>query len=153
MDIFPIPDAAVTPQTPFVDMHAWQWAKTQARADVDVFKYLKHLGFIVGTHRISEEQFTALRYCFDTFHRTAPHISTPLQFTECFAPCSGPGGYYVKDKPGRWTPKPVIVSTLIGAGWIYDVGPSTTYFEIIKGRLFAKYQGIIGSRCLVELSE
>lgn len=153
MDLFPIPGAAVTAQTPFVDMHAWQWAKTQARVDVDVFKYLQALGFIVGTHRITEDQYQALRYCFEAFHRIAPHINAPMRFAECFTQCAGHGGYSVLEKPGRWMPAPIILDTLGAAGWIYDPAPENTYFRIINGRLFAQYQAIIGSRCLVEISE
>jgi hypothetical protein len=39
------------------------------------------------------------------------------------------------------------------AGWIYDVQPETTYFQVINGKLWAKYQQIIGSRALVEVTE
>jgi hypothetical protein len=76
-----------------------------------------------------------------------------MHFTECFAQCTGSDGYSVWDKPGRWAPTPIILDTLTGAGWIYEPAPENTYFQIINGRLFAKYQQIIGSRCIVEISE
>ena len=37
------------------------------------------------------------------------------------------------------------------AGWIYYVHPSTTYFEVIWGRLYAKYQHIPGSRYICDI--
>jgi hypothetical protein len=40
-----------------------------------------------------------------------------------------------------------------GTGWIYDVHPSTTYFEVIEGRLYAKYQHILGSRYICDISD
>lgn len=39
------------------------------------------------------------------------------------------------------------------AGWIYHVDPETTMFEITNGRLYAKYQQILGSRFICHIKE
>ena len=42
---------------------------------------------------------------------------------------------------------------VVEAGWIYRVHPSSTYFKVIEGRLYAKYQQIIGSRYICDIIE
>lgn len=138
---------------PFTQMHVWQWARTVPRADVDVFNYLDSLGFVIGQDKCTEQEFEILKYACDAFHRTAPHIAECLTFSECFTEASTPGAFWVQGKPGRYHPRPAILEALQGAGWIYDITPETTYFAVINGRLFAKYQQIIGSRCIVQLRE
>lgn len=143
-----------TDQTPFDQMHIWQWALTQTRANVDPFKYLDSLCFVVGTDRLTEDQFDRLRYACDAFHVHAPRMPA-APFADLFrkaGPKDSGQSFWVQEKPGRWIPAPSIVECLQASGWIYDITPDTTFFQIIGGnRLFAKYQTIIGSRFLCEV--
>jgi hypothetical protein len=143
-----------TDQTPFDQMHIWQWALTQTRANVDPFKYLDSLWFVVGTDRLTEDQFDRLCYACDAFHVHAPRMPA-APFADLFrkaGPKDSGQSFWVQEKPGRWIPAPSIVECLQASGWIYDITPDTTFFQIIGGnRLFAKYQTIIGSRFLCEV--
>ena len=139
-----------TNQTPFHAMHVWQWAKAQPRAKVTIHDYLAALGFIVGTDRLTEEDYRTLDHVIEAFHRVAPHISEPLTFADAFA---AGGTYYVQGMEGRFTPSARILAALVAAGWIYEPAPENTYFQIVNGMLWAKYQQIIGSRCLAELAQ
>ena len=134
----------LTDQTPFAEMHVWGWAKGQPRANVKITKYLDSLGFVVGRDRLTEAQYQTLDYAIKHFHRVYPHVASPLTFAECFT--EAPTGFYVQGKPGRYSLEPKLREALDAAGWIYEVSPETTYFEILNGILWAKYQQIIGSR-------
>jgi len=137
--------------TPFCDLHVWQWAQTVPRADVSIGKYLDSLGFVVGTDRLTESEYDVLSHACEHFHRVAPHAAS-MKFGDAFKPDES--GFYVRGKPGRYALAPVLRDALEGAGWIYDIQPETTYFELMPdGRLIAKYQQIIGSRVLCEILE
>lgn len=151
---FPIPGECAD-DTPFERMHVWQWALMQPRAKVGMREYLQSLGFVIGTHRLSEGDYKRLDYAINAFHRIAPRMPA-RPFAELFSPAThAPGaGFYVSHRPGRWVPSPELVQCLRDAGWIYDITPDSTYFEVIGGnRLFAKYQQIIGSRFLCVVTE
>lgn len=143
--MFTIP-GPLTDRTPFAEMHVWGWAKSQPRANIELTKYLDSLGFVVGRDRLTEAQYQTLEYAIDTFHRVYPHFAKPLSFSEALTESAA--GFYVQGKPGRYSLEPKLHETLDAAGWIYEVSPETTYFEIINGILWAKYQQIIGSRPL-----
>ncbi len=136
---------------PFEHLHVWQWAKGQPRADVAVRNYLKSVGFALGQDRLTPEDLKTLEYAIDHFHRTEPHMAGPVPFSEVLTPA--PEGFYVQGKPGKFALSKSARSALEGAGWIYDVQPDNTYFQVIHGKLWAKYQQIIGSRALVEVTE
>jgi hypothetical protein len=139
---------------PFEELHAWQWAGNQPRARVDIFTYLSDLGFVKGRDKITSEEFDILKYAFDAFHRTAPHYPGRVKLSEALRPLpDGAPGFYLQGHAGRYALAPELSEALTQAGWIYDVKPDTTYFQVIRGRLFAKYQQIIGSRCLCEVAE
>jgi hypothetical protein len=136
---------------PFEHLHVWQWAKSQPRPDVDLMKYLDSVGFALGRDRLTPEDLKTLDYAIDHFHRTEPHMPGPVPFSEVLTPA--PQGFYVQGKPGKFALSKSARSALEGAGWIYDVQPDNTYFQVIHGKLWAKYQQIIGSRALVEVTE
>ena len=113
-------------------------------------RYLDSLGFIVGTHRITEEQFKILEYVEDTWFRFTPY-HTPMRLSECFDD-SAPS-FYVNGLEVRKGITRELRDAVAEAGWIYDVSPYTTYFEIINGKLYAKYQQILGSRFICKIVE
>lgn len=135
---------------PMEKLHFWQWARAQPRNRVDILTYLSDIGFILGADKLEESQYNTLDIVCDYFHRVAPHLPAPLRLTQAFAPG---GEFYVEGLPGRYTPCPAIVDALQSAGWIYDISPETTYFSVSKGKVWAKYQQIIGQRCLCEVIE
>jgi hypothetical protein len=152
MTAFTIP-GPLTPETPFERMDFWNWAKGQPREKVCAFEYLAHLGFVVGFHRITPEQLQCLEYAADTFHRTMPHYQHELTFSQIFTPAEC-GGFYVVGCSGRFSlVNAAFRSALVNSGWIYEVTPESTYFEVINGRVFAKYQQIIGSRAVCFFKE
>lgn len=152
---FKIP-GELTGETPFTKTHPWQWATDQeTRATVTLENYLVSIGFITGTDRLSETDHDNVSLILKAWHRTAPHMK-PRTFSECFVPGAGPG-YYIQGMNDRRQIAQDIRMALFGAGWVYDVNPETTYFQVITqdtGRrvLFAKYQTIIGSRAICEIT-
>lgn len=153
--LFTLP-GPMTAETPFTEFHAWQWAQHQKRDRVDVFNYLAELGFVKGKHRITPEQFELLRVVIDMFHRVAPRMDGIHAFADLLTPATSideQTSFYVQGKPGRYVPSDALVAALVDAGWVYAVRPQTTYFAIINGKVFAKYQQIIGSRVLAQLKD
>ena len=140
---------------PFRELHAWGWAQRQPRARVNISDYLADAGFVLGRDRLTPEDYDTLSAVFDHFHRVAPHLPGRVSFADAMRPAAdGESGFYVQGKPGRYVPSDDIRAALIGAGWIYDVEPETTYFSIgANGILWARYQQIIGSRPIVEIVE
>ena len=113
-------------------------------------RYLESLGFVVGEHRLTEEQVEILGCVEDVwFHMTPYH--TPMRLSECFD--DGTPSYYVKGLGKCHGITIELRDAVAEAGWIYDVTPDTTYFEIINGRLYAKYQQILGSRFICKILE
>lgn len=143
--------APISADIPMSDLHVWQWAKGQPRAEVKVMNYLESVGFALGRDRLTPEDLKTLKYAIDHFHRTEPHMPGPVPFSEVLTPA--PQGFYVQGKPGKFALSKSARSALKEAGWIYDVQPDNTYFQVINGKLWAKYQQIIGSRALVEVTE
>ena len=138
---------------PFTQLHVWQWAKTQARGDVQVLKYLAALGFHMGVDRLDPDDYKTLEYAIEAFHRCAPHLPGVHPLSAVLPRADG-DGFYCRGIPHRVNPSDELRATLVGAGWIYEVTPESTYFEILPGgRLFARYQQIIGSRFLCEVTE
>lgn len=115
-----------------------------------MMKYLASLGFVVGKHRLTEEQFQILEYVEDVWFQWTPY-HTPMSLSECFD--DSEPSFYVKGLEGRKGITRELRDAVAEAGWIYDVTPDTTYFEIINGRLYAKYQQILGSRFVCRIKE
>jgi hypothetical protein len=149
--ILPAPfDASI----PFTQLHVWQWAKTQAREDVQILNYLAALGFRMGVDRLDTDDYKTLEYAIDAFHRCAPRIDGVRPLSAVLPAATGPEGFYCRGLPHRVNPSDELRAALAAAGWIYDVAPESTYFEILPGgRLFARYQEIIGTRFLCEVTE
>lgn len=133
--------------TNFDKMHFWAWASAQEkRNDVTINNYLDSLDFVVGQDKLTDGEYTTLNFAVETWHRTTPWIREVLKFNELFTPADE-GGYYVFGAAKRYYPTQKVIDAIHEAGWIYNVNPMTTYFEIIQGnRLYAKYQQVIGSR-------
>ena len=62
--------APIRDDIPMSDLHVWQWAKGQPRAEVKVINYLKSVGFALGRDRLTPEDLKTLQYATDHFHRT-----------------------------------------------------------------------------------
>ena len=119
-------------------------------------KYLEELGFVVGTHKVSERDLDTLKVVFDTWCLVTPYFK-PCKFGDLF---TNGTHYHLSGaesrgivKPWRTNITPTLKNMVENAGWIYEVEPNTTYFELNGNRLFAKYQQILGSRflcCILE---
>ncbi len=152
-DTFKLP-APIGADVPFGELHVWQWCRGEARNRIGVRNYLESLGFVMGRDKITPDDFEILQSAIDHFHRVAPHFPQPVKLSDALRPVAdGAPGFYVVGMPGRYSLAPELCEALKGAGWIYDVIPETTYFEIVRGLLWAKYQTIIGSRALCEVKE
>lgn len=112
-------------------------------------KYLESLGFVVGEDKITEDQHRILDYVEETWFRLTPY-HLPMTWDECFVPGDA---YYVQGVDGRRNLTPALKAAVEQSGFIYDVTPSTCYFEVINGRLYAKYQQILGSRFICTVKE
>lgn len=143
----------VTPTEPLVDDPFYAWLEANAKKgdrinDMDrICTYLAEQGFIEGTHKISEEALKILNYVLETWYRCTPWGGT-MKLSECFTPGAA---YYVKGLPDRMEVTASLNALLNESGWIYNVSPDTTYFEIIGDCLYAKYQQILGSRFLCRI--
>lgn len=152
---FVIPGVPLTDTTVFSTMHFFEWAGDIDRRLVTVRYYLRSQGFIAGTHTITDEEFDILNSAVQVFHNSWPYMKGRRKFSELFTEAKQDEhpGFWVRDKPGRWWPSAELKNALVSAGWVYDVIPSTTYFEIINGKLWAKYQAILGSRPMAMIEE
>ena len=143
----------VTPTEPFVDDPFYAWLEANAKKgdqinDMDrICTYLAEQGFIKGTHKISEETLKILNYVLETWYRCTPYGGT-MKLSECFIQGDT---YYVAGFPHRSGITPALKTWIEESGWIYEVSPDTTYFEIIGDCLYAKYQRILGSRFLCRI--
>jgi hypothetical protein len=121
--------------------------------------WVKFLGFRVGEDALSPGDLSTLHVVEEHWWRYSPrfgahtwgslfseagHLVRDLPNEQFFV--TGPGrcsGYYKVTQELR--------DMITEAGWIYNVHPSTTYFEVIEGRLYAKYQQILGSRYICDI--
>lgn len=151
----------VAPDEPMRDDPFWAYLETHAAkgcriSDMTHIKmYLATLGFVHGEHRISEEDMNTLKNIAHYWYETCPW-TPPKRMDELFCD-SGPHGL------SFWLRKPedargchtgittLLIRLITESGWVYGVTPSTTYFEIIDDRLYAKYQSILGSRFICRL--
>lgn len=113
-------------------------------------RYLESLGFVIGQDRITEGQHKTLNYVLEVWFRCMPY-HLPMTLGECFTPGTD---FHVRGIEGdQHNITPELKKAVEGAGWIYAVEPSTTYFEVNGGRLFAIYQQILGSRFICTIKE
>lgn len=62
-------------------------------------------------------------------------------------------GFHISSKAGKFTATKKLQELLEDRGLVYQLNPFNFYFEIINKRLFIKYQYLIGSRLICNLSE
>ena len=111
--------------------------------------YLGELGFVRGKNRVSEEQLQTLKYVHEIWCQFTPFFE-PKARADLFD--SSEPTYYIHGY-GRSGATCELVKMVRETGWIYEVTPDTTYFEILDGRLYAKYQQIIGSCFICRIKE
>lgn len=122
--------------------------------DNTIRAYLESLGFVVGRDYITEEQHKTLEYVADTFYRCEPETVETPKFFELFTTGGQASMFYVQGKEGKFCLSEKLINLLSTSGWIYEPHPDNTFFEVTEdGRLFAKYQQIIGSRFLCRLAK
>ena len=143
----------VSMHEPLIDDPFYAWLNENVDrgnpGDSLLIRYLKSQGFIVGEHRITEEQAQILCYVEEAWFRCTPY-HTPMSLDEMFVPGDA---YCVSGLDHRCNITPELISAVANAGWIYPVEPNTTYFEINDGRVYAKYQQILGSRFICRVRE
>lgn len=150
---------------PLVEHPYYQWLT----ANVDrkegghsrMLDWIKLLGFRVGEDALSPEDVQTLHFVEEHWWRCSPWFK-PHTWGSLFSEVghlvravpdeqvlvTGPGrcsGYYKVTQKLR--------DMVAEANWVYNVHPSTTYFEIIEGRLYAKYQRILGSRYICDIAD
>lgn len=148
---------------PLVAHPLYQWLS----ANVDrnegghsrMLDWIKGLGFRVGEDALSPEDVQTLRFVEDYWWRYSPRFK-PHTWGSLFSEVGHlvrvtPDEQFFVTGPGRCHGYYKITQKLrdmvAEAGWIYNVHPSTTYFEVIEGRLYAKYQHIVGSRYICDI--
>ncbi len=156
MEFFNIPGFPIDDQAPVNTLHIWKWLdqipNEELKQKATLLCYLESHGFIKGQHKITEDEIRTLDDTLDNWWRTLPCVRRPCRFEELFTPAKDNElSYWVRGREGRYVLNPEAETALISRGWVYSVHPETTYFEIIKNRVYAKYQTIIGSRKLANL--
>lgn len=154
---FKIPGAPLSGDTKFCDMHVWQWAEQQPRKalHLTLTGYLSSIGFVAGRDAITEHEYDTLSAALDIYQRTAPHLKGTHALYDLIRPAgSNEGGYMVigAERGTRYVVVPGVLTALRNAGWVYSINPTTTYFEVSNGVLWAKYQDILGSRPLARVT-
>lgn len=113
-----------------------------------IVEYLKYTGFIVGDDELADDDYKFLKFILDHWFDNTPEHNAPCNFDELFIM---PGNFYILGKACRYAISPKLREIVNTSGWIYNIDPSTTYFQLIDDRLFAKYQSILGSRFLCRI--
>lgn len=117
--------------------------------------WVKLLGFRVGEDALSPGDLSTLHVVEEHWWRCSPRFK-PHSDKDLFTlPTKGADKFFIQgpahDEFLGITHK--LRTMVMAAGWIYGVYPSTTYFEVIEGRLYAKYQQILGSRYICDISD
>ena len=121
-----------------------------SREHPEWYYYLTDIGFNVDIHIVSEENLKSLEYIENYWFNCTPYFE-PKYKAELFY-----SGFHQGELPGIISAEfatPELVQMVIHAGWVYNVTPETTYFKVINGYLFAKYQCIIGSRRICKVKD
>lgn len=113
-----------------------------------ILNYLGEQGFVRGKHRVGERQFKILKYVIEVWCLNTPGFK-PKTRAELFNNSSPT--YYVSGERLGITPE--LKRMVAEMGWTYHVSPDTAMFEITNGRLYAKYQQIIGGRFICYIKE
>jgi hypothetical protein len=112
--------------------------------------YLESLGFKLGTDKLKEDDYKFLKHVLDHSFYSLPECKEALSFNDLFAPSRE--GFYIFNKQGQFNASKKLLDIVENSGWIYNVSPDTTYFELNGNRLFAKYQHILGSRFICNIT-
>lgn len=112
--------------------------------------YLMDIGFDVNIHIVTEESLNILKNIEAYWFCCTPYFE-PKSKAELFYHdfSKGVDSNFISLEFAT----PELAQMVIDSGWIYDVIPETTYFEITNGYLFAKYQRIIGSRRICKIKD
>ena len=146
-------------QLPMVELPFWQWLiakgkgtmrQTQKNGLDYVVDYLTEHGFSEGHDTVETDLLETLLNVFKHFWDVAPETA-PIKLSTAVK--ENENGFYVDglDYKKRYMVAPHIIKALKSAGWVYNVWPSTTYFSVVNGKVFAKYQQILGQRCMFEV--
>ena len=139
-------------KTPLSQLHVWQWADKQPnRRDVHLTNYLTSIGFTIGVDRLTKDKYELLRLAIEEWHRCGPIIRTPKFFEEVFDTTGGPFSFYEKNHKGCKVGLLESTRAALQECWIYQLHPDNCYFELINGKVWAKYNQILGSKPLVVL--
>ena len=142
---------------PLVEHPFYQWLT----ANVDpkegghsrMLDWIKLLGFSVGDDALSPEDVQTLRFVEDYWWRYSPRYK-PQHAKDLFTVCGTDTESFYFCGPHLHEFRSItqkLRNMVVEANWIYNVHPSTTYFEVIEGRLYAKYQQILGSRYICDI--
>lgn len=137
--------------------YAWLDAKEEKQNIFieSIFEYVESLGYDKDKHELGEDNFNTLRYVFDVYHSSYEPLH-PKRLRDLFnimdkdsSSNRGNKIYWIRNDDGedlQGKLKPKFKEFLNKLGVIYELSPDNYYFEIIKGKLFIRYQYIIGSR-------
>ena len=118
-----------------------------SREHPEWYYYLTDIGFNADIHVISEESLNILKNVEDHWFRCTPYFE-PKSKADLFFNAN-----HLKGIIGGGNATNELAQMVIDSGWIYDVIPETTYFEITNGYLFAKYNLIIGSKKICKIKD
>ena len=153
----------VTPTQPLREDPFWTWltrtytVKSNLPCGMynhDYFvQYLATLGWQMP-QRVAEEDLATLNYVLGTWFDQTPWFE-PKTTSDLF---EGQGKYTligvhksVSMDPLKVKITPMLKDMVEKSGWVYEVDPKTTYFQITDGKLTAHYQQILGSLIICEV--
>lgn len=121
-----------------------------------IHSYLTTLGFDSSVNVVPEGTVRKLENIYQYWQTVTPYYG-PETLAELLTlhDVDGPGLYFVQNsKPMRahyGVASQKLLDMVANAGWVYEVNPDSTYFELIGTRLYAKYQRILGSRYICDV--
>lgn len=144
---------------PMVEHPLYQWLTDNVDRSKGghsmMLDWVKLLGFRVGEDALSPEDVRTLHLVEEHWWSCSPWFK-PHSDKDLFTlPTKGTEKFYIQGPTDNEfmgiTHK--LRTMVMAAGWIYNVHPSTTYFKVIEGRLYAKYQQLLGSRYICDISD
>jgi hypothetical protein len=121
-----------------------------------VTAYLESLGYSRQHHYLPEGVFRTLQNVYDVMVINVPATTEPLTVKELFLePDNLSPEFWVRGLPeGEYAiPTEKLTELVSKTRAIYQLNPRHYYFEIVKGRVWLKYQHIIGSRFICTIKE
>lgn len=156
--LFPLP--TFSQQQPLTEHPFYAWLvhnedRLDTRHHAARMQYLATLGFDIRQHRLSEEDITTLKYVEDIYGSLWMPTRTPQRLVELFIPATkGDSAFWLSgvDTMDKVTPTPALTNLIEATGPIYPLAPEHYYFELSDTTLLLRYQQIIGSRRLCEIT-